>query len=122
MLTRDEDKREAMKGPITEGIARLEEAFIHVSKGKEFWGGDDIGYLDIVFGVFLGWFKLFGKVFYFDVIDEAKNPRLAQWGKSMWSHEVASTIIPNHEIHAKFLQFLHNRMPPMSRPVVDLSY
>ncbi|KAI7729623.1 hypothetical protein M8C21_003917, partial [Ambrosia artemisiifolia] len=106
MVTQDEERREELKPMIIKGSMMLEEAFGKFSKGKAFFGGDDIGYLDIVVGAFIGWLKLYETLFDFYVIQEDRNPRLMQWGKSMWSHEVIRSIIPNHETHIAFLAFL----------------
>ncbi|KAI3714243.1 hypothetical protein L1987_72840 [Smallanthus sonchifolius] len=113
MLTREKERREELKQMLVQGSVMLEEAFVKFSKGKAFFGGDDIGYLDIVVGGFLGWIKFYEVVFNFKVIEEARNPRLAEWGKSMWSHEVARSVIPSHEIHMKFLNMLIGRLPPL---------
>ncbi|KAI3812075.1 hypothetical protein L1987_16779 [Smallanthus sonchifolius] len=106
MLTDDKERREHLKEVVIKGFMMLEQVFNKLSKGKAFFGGDDIGYLDIVVGCFLGWFKFYEIVFNFKVIEEARNPRLAQWGKRMWSHEVARSVIPSQEIHMNFLNML----------------
>ncbi|KAI3812084.1 hypothetical protein L1987_16788 [Smallanthus sonchifolius] len=113
MLTREKERKEELKTLLIEGFVMLEEAFVKLSKGKAFFCGDDIGYLDIVVGSCLGWIKLYGIVFDFNVIEEDRNPRLAEWGKNMWSHEVAKNVIPSHEIHMKFLNMLLDMFPPL---------
>lgn len=113
MTTRDDKRREELKMLLIEGTMMLEEAFVKFSKGKEFFGGDNIDYLDIVVGSFLGWIKFYGIAFGYNLIDKERNPRLAEWEKNMWSHEVAS-IIPSHETHMKFLKMLMDKLPPMN--------
>ncbi|KAL0364110.1 UNVERIFIED_CONTAM: Glutathione S-transferase U17 [Sesamum angustifolium] len=44
-------------GKVNEDFALLEEAFVKCSKGKAFFGGDGVGYLDIALGCYLGWVK-----------------------------------------------------------------
>ncbi|KAL8267480.1 hypothetical protein R6Q59_004824 [Mikania micrantha] len=117
MLTRDKERKEELGKLIIEGSMILEEAFVKFSKGKAYFGGDDIGYLDIVVGVFLGWMKLFEVVLGFNVIEEVRTPKLREWGNSMWSHEVAGSIIPGHEIHMNFLNMLKGKLPPLPVPV-----
>ncbi|XP_076912602.1 glutathione S-transferase U16-like isoform X3 [Bidens hawaiensis] len=106
LITREGERREELKRLIIERYVMLEEAFVKLSKGKPFFGGDDIGYLDIVLGSFLGWFKLNGTVFGLNMIDEARTPKLTEWVRRMWSHEVTKSMIPSHEIHMKFLNML----------------
>ncbi|XP_076912601.1 glutathione S-transferase U16-like isoform X2 [Bidens hawaiensis] len=117
MITRDKRRKEELKKLLIEGSLMLEEAFVKLSKGKTFFGGDDIGYLDVALGSFIGWFKFNGSVFGLNVIDEARTPRLTEWVKCMWSHEVARSIIPSHEIHMDFLNMLQSQLPPMHAPV-----
>ncbi|KAI7729620.1 hypothetical protein M8C21_030503 [Ambrosia artemisiifolia] len=106
VVTQDKERREELKKLIIRGSVMLEEAFVKLSKGKPFFGGDDIGYLDIVVGAFLGWLKLCERIFGLYVIEEERTPRLTQWGKSMWSREVTRSIIPSHEIHMEFRNML----------------
>ncbi|KAK1437778.1 hypothetical protein QVD17_03576 [Tagetes erecta] len=113
MVTRDEARREELKQPINGGFVLLEEAFVKFSKGKPFLGGDDIGYLDIVVGVFLGWLKLYEKLFNVSFIEEDIHPRLAEWGKRMWSLEVVTSVIPTQETHMEFLNMLRALLPPL---------
>ncbi|KAI3717355.1 hypothetical protein L1987_68924 [Smallanthus sonchifolius] len=113
MLTRESERKEELKRLIIEGSMMLEEAFVKLSKGKAFFGGNEIGFLDVVVGCFLGWIKFFGIIFGFNVIDETRNPRLAQWGKSMWSHEATRSVIPSDEIHMNFFKMLLGFLPPM---------
>jgi glutathione S-transferase len=114
MLTRDDiERREELKKLLIEGSVMLEQAFVMLSKGKPFFGGDDIGYLDIVVGCFLGWIKFHGMIFGFNAIDEARNPKLTQWGKTMWSHEATRSVIPSDEVHMKFFKMLLGFLPPL---------
>lgn len=115
MVTRDKERREELKQPIIGGFVMLEEAFVKFSKGKPFLGGDDVGYLDIVVGAFIGWLKLYERVFNTTFIEEGINPRLVEWGKRMWSHEVVNSVIPTQEIHMEFLnnmiRFIYPPLP-----------
>ncbi|KAF9625109.1 hypothetical protein IFM89_019059, partial [Coptis chinensis] len=67
----EEEKNTAIEG-ITTVLELLEEAFEKSSKGKEFFGEDAIGYLDIAFGSFLGFLKVADKVHDTEFLDETK--------------------------------------------------
>ncbi|KAB1207962.1 Glutathione S-transferase U18 [Morella rubra] len=73
------EEKKAMVEQATEGIVLLEEAFEKCSKGKPFFGGDRIGYLDIAFGSILGWLRATEKMGEVKLLDEAKTPRLVKW-------------------------------------------
>ncbi|KAL2253495.1 UNVERIFIED_CONTAM: Glutathione S-transferase U17 [Sesamum indicum] len=90
-------------GKVVEGFALLEEAFVKCSKGKAFFGGDDVGYLDIALGCYLGWVKVAEIMGGVKLLDESRTPRLAGWAERFRSHEVAKDIIPEPQ---KFLEFM----------------
>ncbi|KAL0336287.1 UNVERIFIED_CONTAM: Glutathione S-transferase U17 [Sesamum radiatum] len=90
----DEEKF-AVVGKVLEGFALLEEAFAKCSKGKAFFGGDEVGYLDIALGCFLGWVKVAEIIGGGKLLDESKFPGLAGWAERFLSHDVAKDILPD---------------------------
>ncbi|XVE84936.1 hypothetical protein DITRI_Ditri17bG0051800 [Diplodiscus trichospermus] len=59
LAAESEDSKKATIAQLEEGLLLLEEEFRKLSKGKAFFGGDNIGYLDIgVFMVRFGRFTL----------------------------------------------------------------
>ncbi|KAF2282550.1 hypothetical protein GH714_038163 [Hevea brasiliensis] len=54
LSTAEGEAKDQVIGTIVEGLDLLEDAFVKISKGKTFFGGDQIGYLDIAFGCYLG--------------------------------------------------------------------
>nr|XP_043607450.1 glutathione S-transferase U17-like [Erigeron canadensis] len=92
-----EDGKEAIKKQIIEKSQVLEEAFVKISNGKDYFGGDDIGYLDVVLGCFIGWISIFEKLHKFKVFDEATTPRLQEWVKCICSHKAIKSNIPTQE-------------------------
>jgi glutathione S-transferase len=72
-----DDARKALLEQVCEGLALLEEAFGKCSKGKAFFGGDRIGFLDIAFGCFLGWLRATERMNGLNLLDEAKTAALA---------------------------------------------
>ncbi|KAL0421212.1 UNVERIFIED_CONTAM: Glutathione S-transferase U17 [Sesamum latifolium] len=93
MASGDEAKA-IVVGKVNEGFALLEEAFVKCSKGKAFFGGDDVGYLDIALGCYLGWVKVAELIGGVKMLDESRTPGLAGWAERFLLHDVAKDIIP----------------------------
>ncbi|KAK8359913.1 hypothetical protein V6Z12_A04G128100 [Gossypium hirsutum] len=91
--TTEEDKRAAM-AEVSEGILLLEEAFVKLSKGRAFFGGENIGFVDIVFGSLLAWIEVIEKLSEMKLISEAKTPRLVQWADFFSAHEAVKDVSP----------------------------
>ena len=66
---------------VVEGLFLLEEAFGKYSKGKAFFLGDRIGFIDIAFGSLLGWLRVTEKAGEVKLLDEAKTPGLVKWAE-----------------------------------------
>ncbi|KAF9616579.1 hypothetical protein IFM89_030346 [Coptis chinensis] len=82
----------------------LEEAFEKISKGKDFFGGDTIGYIDIAFGTNLAWVRVFEKLNLVKLLDETKTPNLYAWSKKFCSvPAVKAGIFPETD---KLLEFV----------------
>ncbi|CAI9275819.1 unnamed protein product [Lactuca saligna] len=92
------DVKEALKHKIIKGSQLLEEAFVKFSKGEGYFGGHDIGYLDVVLGCYMGLTKIVEKGNEFKVFDEVRTPKLAEWVKRMWLHDVIKSNIPGEDI------------------------
>lgn len=91
-----EAKAEVIKR-ILEDMVVLEDAFVKCSKGKAYFGGDNIGYLDIAFGCFLGWLKIGERVAGTKLLDESKTPSLVEWSERFCSNDVVRDVLPDTE-------------------------
>ncbi|KAK3027852.1 hypothetical protein RJ639_041486 [Escallonia herrerae] len=89
-----EEAKVALIEKVVEGLALLEEAFVECSKGKAYFGGDSIGYLDITFGSFLGWLKMVEIAADVKLVDEAKIPELAGWAVRFSSNDAVKDVLP----------------------------
>ncbi|KAK1437788.1 hypothetical protein QVD17_03586 [Tagetes erecta] len=110
--TPDKEEKEAIKKQIIEGSQLLEEAFVKVSKGKDYFGGDDAGYLDVVLGCFLAWVKFVEKRNEFNIIDEVRTPKLKKWVNRIWSHEAFKDVFPGSETLMNLFMMLQTHKPP----------
>ncbi|KAJ3702731.1 hypothetical protein LUZ61_006436 [Rhynchospora tenuis] len=110
----EEAKAEAKEQALA-SLQLLEEAFGKISKGKPFFGGDTIGYLDIALGSFLGWMKAFEEMNGFKLLDDTKTPLLCAWADNFCNNEVVGAVIPETaklvEL-AKVMQARYKSAPP----------
>ncbi|KAG5521101.1 hypothetical protein RHGRI_033607 [Rhododendron griersonianum] len=81
-----EEAKAAALEQIMEVIMPLEDAFAKCGKGKDFFGGDTIGYLDIALGSFLGWLRVTEKLTNIKILDESKTPGLFGWAHRFGSN------------------------------------
>ncbi|PIA62420.1 hypothetical protein AQUCO_00200437v1 [Aquilegia coerulea] len=104
----DEEKATAIEG-LTSGLALLEEAFEKISKGKGFFGGETIGYLDITLGSFLGWIRVAETLTGSNYIDETKTPNLHGWANKFCSDAAVKDLMPETEKLLEFAKMLFSR-------------
>ncbi|XP_008780084.1 glutathione S-transferase U17-like [Phoenix dactylifera] len=109
----EEAKAEAAEQVAT-ALQLLEDAFAKCSKGKGFFGGETIGYLDIALGSYLGWIKAVEKMAGFKALDEAKTPMLAGWAERFCSDDAVKEVMPEADKlieFAKKIQAIMNAAP-----------
>ncbi|XVE84934.1 hypothetical protein DITRI_Ditri17bG0051600 [Diplodiscus trichospermus] len=73
-----------------------------MSKGKAFFGGDKIGYLDLAIGCFLAWIQVIEKFSEKKLLDEAKTPCLLEWADRFSSHAAVKDALPEADKLAEF--------------------
>uniref|UniRef100_A0A0E0MA02 glutathione transferase n=1 Tax=Oryza punctata TaxID=4537 RepID=A0A0E0MA02_ORYPU len=96
----DKDKT---TGEMSTALQRLEEAFVKCSQGKEYFGGDNIGYLDIALGSFLGWIKAVEKIAGVELLNETKFPILAVWADRFCAHPAVVGVVPDADKLVEFI-------------------
>ncbi|CAO2208388.1 unnamed protein product [Urochloa humidicola] len=97
----DGDKAEAAE-QVAAALGRLEEAFAACSKGRRFFAGDGVGFLDIVLGSYVGWFRAAERITGRPVLDEARTPRLAAWAARFCAHEAVADVMPDAGMLVEF--------------------
>ncbi|KAF5176834.1 Glutathione s-transferase [Thalictrum thalictroides] len=111
----DEEKAIALEG-VTSGLALLEEAFEKLSKGKGFFGGDSIGYLDIALGSCLAWLRVTEKFSGTSIIDETKLPNLYAWSERFCSDPAVKELMPDTEKLFEFAKMLFAKKSAAAAP------
>ncbi|CAL4923925.1 unnamed protein product [Urochloa decumbens] len=91
--TTEEDRGEKLKETYA-ALQNLEKAFSESGKGKAFFGGDSVGYLDLALGCFLPWFGALRMMFGVEVIGAANTPLLAAWAERFGETTVAKEVLP----------------------------
>ncbi|MED6155633.1 Glutathione S-transferase U17 [Stylosanthes scabra] len=110
-----EEERKRLIKEVEEGLALLEDAFKKITtKGNNnysFFGGDQIGYLDIAFGSLLGWLRVTEITNGVKLFDQVKTPGLVNSAESFSSHGAVKDVMP--ETH-KLLEFAKTLMPKLA--------
>nr|CAD1835366.1 unnamed protein product [Ananas comosus var. bracteatus] len=104
----EKEKAEAIEQSFA-GLSLLEEAYEKSFKGKPFFGGDNVGYLDIALGSFLGWMKTIEKISGLKLIDGAKFPLLATWAERIGSVATVKEHIPKTD---KMIEYCSKVLQP----------
>ncbi|EHA8587059.1 Glutathione S-transferase U17 [Cocos nucifera] len=104
----EEAKAEAVE-QVFAGLKLLEEAFQKCGKGKGFFGGDTIGYVDIALGCFLAWLKATEKMTGIKFFDEAKTPLLAQWVERFCADVAVRGVMPETDKMVEFAKMLQTK-------------
>ncbi|XP_061990694.1 glutathione S-transferase U17-like [Rosa rugosa] len=102
----DDAARMAAVGQVTEGLVLLEEAFQKISKGKSFFGGDHIGYLDIAFGGFLAWIRVTEGMGGIKLLNETKTPGLLKWAEKFAADPAVKDVLPETQKLAEFSKII----------------
>ncbi|KAF7112615.1 hypothetical protein RHSIM_RhsimUnG0179800 [Rhododendron simsii] len=104
-----EEAQAAALEKVIDGLVPLEDAFAKCSKGKDFFSGDTIGYLDIAFGSFLGWISAIEVTANVKLIDETKTPGLFGWAKVFRSNAAVKDVVPKTEVFVEVIKKLAAR-------------
>ncbi|XP_062205676.1 glutathione S-transferase U18-like [Phragmites australis] len=95
------DKDEAAS-QVSTALQNLEEAFVKCSQGKHYFGGDNIGFLDLVLGSHLGWLKAVEKIAGVKFLDESQLPKLTTWADRFYAHPAVRDVMPEADRLVEF--------------------
>ncbi|KAL5722510.1 glutathione transferase [Ranunculus cassubicifolius] len=109
----NEEKKAAVEGVI-EGVKLLEKTYQEIGKGKDFFGGDTLGYIDIAFGSCLGWIKVVEKLNGFTILNEIDTPGLYGWAERFCAHDAVKNVMPEIEKLTGYVKVLFDKMKAAS--------
>lgn len=101
MITEGEEKERAQSIAV-EAVERIEEQL----KGKQFFGGDDIGYLDLAAGWVAHWLPVWEEVGAASIMDPLRFPCTASWVRSFSAHPLIRDNLPPRD---KMLDYFHRK-------------
>ncbi|CAJ1939964.1 unnamed protein product [Sphenostylis stenocarpa] len=90
----DQEGKNRLIEEVREGLALLEDVFKSSSKGKGFYGGDQIGLLDIALGCFLGWLRVVETVNGVKLLNQTNTPELLKWADRFCAHAAVKDVMP----------------------------
>ncbi|CAN1321215.1 Glutathione S-transferase U17 [Linum perenne] len=105
-LAPTEEAKTAAVNQLIEGLALIEDAYKNISKGKDFFGGDKIGFLDIAFGSILGWTRALQVMLGVKLLDEEKTPGLLKWSEKFAADAAVKDVLPETEKVIEFAKVL----------------
>ncbi|KAL6619162.1 hypothetical protein ACP70R_034301 [Stipagrostis hirtigluma subsp. patula] len=85
--------RAAAMKQLFEEVEALEGGFKECSKGKDFFGGDSIGYVDVALGCLVSWVKATSVLAGAELFDAAKMPLLTAWMERFGELELARAVL-----------------------------
>ncbi|MED6221411.1 glutathione s-transferase [Stylosanthes scabra] len=103
----DEKQKKPHFEQLEEVFVRLEEAFNQCSDGKPFFGGNNVGFIDITFGSFLPFMRVIEELNGKKVLVGDKFPALANWAANFAADSIVSKTLPDIDklvLFAKALQ------------------
>ena len=106
----EEDRAEKVKETLA-AIEHMEVAFAKCSGGSAFFGGDSIGYVDIVLGSFLFWFEAVRRVDGLEIINASRTPLLAAWAERFGGSVEAKEAVPVTKVDLA-VQYINKYRPP----------
>lgn len=88
----DDERNEAMRQTFAAAEA-LEGGLKECSKGSSFFGGDSVGYVDVVVGSLVPWAKATSVLAGAELFDAAKMPLLAAWMERFGELDVSKAVL-----------------------------
>ncbi|XP_062205261.1 probable glutathione S-transferase GSTU6 [Phragmites australis] len=104
----DEERAEAMKQTFA-AVDALEGGLKECSKGKDFFGGDSVGYVDVVLGGLVSWVKATNVLVGAELFDAAKTPHLAAWMDRFCELDAAKAVLQDVDAVVEYAKAVQAR-------------
>ncbi|XP_027345171.1 glutathione transferase GST 23-like [Abrus precatorius] len=111
MCTKGDVQKKLLK-EASEMLEKIEEEI----KGKKFFGGDNIGYLDVALGWISYWLPVWEEVGSTQIMDPVKCPAIIAWMNNFLNHPVIKDTLPPRD---KMLVYFNNRREALSSTFQD---
>jgi len=110
MVKTDEEKAEVMRQTIA-AVAVLEDGLKECSGGQgPFFAGDSVGYVDVLLGGMVSWFKAAEPLSGDKIIDAAKTPLLAAWMERFCELDAAKAVLQDVDAVVEYARALQARI------------
>ena len=93
--TRTREEMSELVKQMLAAVVTLEGALAQCSKGKPFFGGDSVGYVDVALGGLLVWVRASEVLLGVKFLDAARTPLLAAWAERFASLDAAKATLPD---------------------------
>ncbi|XP_057777080.1 glutathione S-transferase U17-like isoform X2 [Salvia miltiorrhiza] len=103
---KDKDAKKGIIKKMSENFILLEDAFVSCGEGKGFFGGDEVGYVDIVLGCFVGSMRAIEIVMDVKFLDKNTSPGLVAWAERLCADSIVKDVIPTTQ---KLIDFIAAR-------------
>ncbi|MED6139197.1 glutathione s-transferase [Stylosanthes scabra] len=90
----EEEKKPHFEQLEEEVFVKLEEAFNKCSDGKLFFGGNNVGFLDIIFGSLLPFIRVIEEINEKKILVDEKFPKLANWAVHFAANSAVTGTLP----------------------------
>ncbi|KAL8106250.1 hypothetical protein AgCh_029875 [Apium graveolens] len=109
LLWAKEEEYIALKERVEEVMVVLEKAFVKCSAGKAYFGGDDVGYIDIALGSCLEFIKAMEEISGIKLVDEARTPELVRWAERFRLNDAVKDFLPETEMVVDVLKRIQSK-------------
>ncbi|KAL6641362.1 hypothetical protein ACP70R_019543 [Stipagrostis hirtigluma subsp. patula] len=90
-----EEEKDQGRKQLLAAVETLEGGLMECSKGKPLFGGDSVGYLDVVLGGLLSWLHGTEALCGVELFDAGRTPLLSAWAERFGALDAAKAVLPD---------------------------